>query len=127
MPTRRIARFAPGVVIAAAFAHNLWLSWRKWGSVIVDVGRELELPRRMLEGDRLYVDVRNLYGTFAPYLNMWLYRLFGVHADVLMFAGIASAALMCLALYLLALRFLERWSSTLVVVVFLYACAFAHL
>src|SRR5262249_13310957 len=60
-------------------------------SLIWDGAHELELPRRMLDGERLYTDLRFYYGPLAPSLNAALYRLFGVHLDVLMAAGIVSA------------------------------------
>jgi hypothetical protein len=114
-------------VIGVAFVHALAVSWRKWGDVSVDTGRELDLPRRLAEGQLLYRDARFYYGPLAPYVNALLYRLFGVHLDVLVWAGVASAALMAIALYRLARFFVPRWASAAVVVAFLYLCAFAHL
>ena len=35
----------------------LVVSWRRWASAIVDSGREMDLPLRLLEGDVLYRDV----------------------------------------------------------------------
>ncbi len=125
---RRVAASAlPALVITAAFAHTLATSWRKWGNIFVDGGRELELPRRLLQGEALYSDLRCYYGPLAPYVNAALYGLFGVHADVLVAAGIASAALMTLVLYLLARRFVDRPTATVAALVFVYVCAFPHL
>jgi hypothetical protein len=90
---RRLATACSLAVAAAAFAHALVPSWRKWGSLYVDVGRELELPRQLLEGARLYQDVRAYYGPLAYWVNEGLYALFGVHADVLAGAGLVTAAL----------------------------------
>ncbi len=117
----------PWLVIAAAFVHALAVSWRKWGDVCVDTGRELDLPRRLAEGQLLYRDARFYYGPLAPYLNALLYRIFGIHLDVLVWAGIASAALMTLAIYRLARFFVPRWASAALAVAFIYLCAFAHL
>lgn len=117
----------PPLLIVVAFAHNLWLSWLKWGNILVDVGRELELPRRMLAGDRLYADLRFYYGPVAPYLNMVLYWLFGVHVNVLIAAGIVSTALLALAIYRILRRFVAPLEAAVVVVAFLYICAFAHI
>jgi hypothetical protein len=123
----RLKAAAPAVVLSAAFAHNLYASWLKWGNVIIDGGREFDLPRRLAEGEALYAHLRYYYGPLAPYANMALYRLGGVHANVLIGAGIASAALMCLVVYCLARRFMGPAASTLMGVVYLYTCAFAHL
>jgi hypothetical protein len=114
-------------VSSAAFAHCSWLSWRKWGDLLFDAGRELELPARMASGAILYVDVRNLYGPLPYYVNAALYQVFGIHLDVLVGAGLVSAAAMGASLYLLARRFLGIAPATVVVVAFFYCCAFGHL
>jgi hypothetical protein len=130
-PSGRIRSLAldalPGLVVGAAFVHALVAGWRKWGDLTADTGRELDLPRRLAEGQLLYRDARFYYGPLAPYLNALLYRLFGVHLDVLVWAGIASAALLCIALYRLARFFVPRWGAAAVSVAFLYLCAFAQL
>lgn len=116
----------PPLLIAAAFAHNLSLSWLKWGNILVDGGRELELPRRMLAGERLYADLRFYYGPFAPYLNTALYGLFGVHVNVVLAAGLTSVVLAAIAIDRLLRRFVSPLDSAIVVVAFLYLCAFGH-
>ncbi len=63
------------------------MSWREWGDLCVDTGRELDLPRRLAEGQLLYRDARYYYGPLPPYVNALLYRVFGVHLDVLVWAG----------------------------------------
>lgn len=114
-------------VVVCAFLHNLSVSWLKWGDPVVDGGREMMTPARMLDGEALYTDQRNAYGPLAPYVNSALYRLFGVRLSVLQGAGIATAALMTLAIYALSRRFLGRAVSAVLAVVFLYVCAFGHL
>jgi hypothetical protein len=111
----------------AAFAHSVIIGWRKWGDLMVDAGREMELPARMAGGAVLYVDVRNLYGPLPAYLNAMLFRLFGIHVDVLIGAGLVSAAAMGITLYALSRRFLDSLPSAIVVITFFYSCAFAHL
>ncbi len=117
----------PWVAMSAAFVQAISVSWRRWGDLIVDTGRELELPRRLAAGELLYRDARFYYGPLAPYLNAALYKIFGVHADVLMWAGIVSAGLLCVALYGLGTSFLPRWAAATVVVASIYLCLFAHL
>jgi hypothetical protein len=114
-------------LVALAFGHNLQLSWLKWGNLVMDGGRELELPLRMLRGDSAYVQVRNIYPPLAPALNMFLFWAFGVHLDVLLAAGILTAAAMCAALYLIGREFLAPAAATVVTIAFLYICGFAHL
>src|SRR5512138_2014039 len=66
---RAAAHAIPLALVGAAFAHGLATSWRKWGNLLVDGGRELELPRRLVEGGELYVTVRNLYGPLPAWIN----------------------------------------------------------
>jgi hypothetical protein len=124
---RRWPRGLPVLLLGLAFAHNAALSWRKWGDLYVDVGRELELPSQILAGRLLYGDLRFYYGPLGPYVNALLYRLFGVHVGVLVGAGLVSAALMTVVLYRLARRFVDRPMATVTAGSFLYLCAFAHL
>lgn len=126
-PISALLGWAPPLIVAAAFVHGLELSWLKWGGLLVDTGRELQLPQRMLAGEALYSDLRYYYGPLSPYVNMLLYRAFGVRLEVLAWAGIASAALMCLGLYRLSRSFLNPWPSAVIAAAFLYLCAFAHL
>src|SRR3990172_11245366 len=126
-PISALRRWAPPLVVAAAFVHGLAVSWLKWGGLLVDTGRELQLPQRMLAGETLYSDLRYYYGPLSPYVNMLLYGTFGVRLEVLAWAGIASAALMCLGLYRLSRSFLNPWPSAVIAASFVYLCAFAHL
>lgn len=114
------------ITILTAFVACAALSWRRLGSLVIDGGHELEVPRRLLEGAALYRDVRWYWGPLAPWLNSALYGLFGVRYDTLMWAGLVTAALAALGLYLISRRFLGSMTSAWVVVAFLVACAFAR-
>jgi hypothetical protein len=124
------AVWLPPLLVAAlllvAFAHNLGVTWQKWGDLVVDCGRELEVARDVAAGQVLYRDLRYYYGPLAPYVNAALMAVFGVRVGVLTAAGAASAALMCALLYLLARRFTGRVGAATAAVAFLYLCAFGH-
>lgn len=114
------SRRYPQIAAALAFVVLLALSWRRWTAPIADSGREMDLPRRLLEGEWLYRDVHYLYPPLAPYFNALLYRLFGVHLDVLHASGVfCSLALVWLS-YRIARRVLaERdaaWATLAVIV-----------
>ncbi len=117
---------ASALLVATAFLGCTWLSWRRLGSLIIDGGHELDVPRRLLEGGVLYRDIRWNWGPLAPWVNAALYRLFGVHSDTLMWAGIVTAALASLGLYLLARRFVGPFTSAWVAIAFIAASAFAR-
>ncbi|HEY7369006.1 MAG TPA: hypothetical protein VIA29_03900, partial [Thermoanaerobaculia bacterium] len=80
-----------GVFLAAAL-----LSWNRWMEPFVDTGRELMVPRRISQGERLYRDVRYYYGPLAPYAAAATERV----------AGRSLAARICLAA-LVALAHIE--------------------
>ncbi|MCY3022822.1 MAG: glycosyltransferase family 39 protein [Planctomycetota bacterium] len=114
-------------VLAAAFVHCLSFSWLKWGDILVDCGRDLDVARQLAEGRSLYSDVRYYYGPLAPCLNGSLFRIFGTHLNMVVAAGLVTTALMCWVLYRLARRFTGRTGSAAAAVAFLYICAFGHL
>ncbi len=121
-----LIRIWPIPVILLAATQCVLTGWGKWGDLMVDTGRELEWPRRILHGETLYSDLRFNYGPLSPYLNSLLYRLFGVHLEVLAAAGVLSSILAGLTLYALARRFISRLGATAVVLAFFYICAFSH-
>jgi hypothetical protein len=51
-------------------------SWQRWGNPLVDSGRELNVPLRLLHGEQLYSQVNYIYGPLSPYLNALLYWIF---------------------------------------------------
>jgi hypothetical protein len=122
----QLATVAVTALLVAAFAHNLGVTWRRWGDLIVDCGRELQVAHDVAAGATLYRDVRWYYGPLAPYVNGALMAVFGVRAGVLMTAGGASAALMAVVLYLLVRRFTGRVGAATAAAAFLYLCAFGH-
>lgn len=125
-PSLTLARMAPAVFLGATFLATAYATWGRFGEVVVDTGRELDVPRRLLLGERLHADVRWYYGPLAPWVNTQLYRWFGVHVDVLSVAGLTSAALLATVIYLLARRFAGRLAATGATLAFLWLGAFGN-
>lgn len=95
-------------------------TWASWGDLTVDCGREMYVPWMLSEGKMLYRDVWYLYGPAAPYFNSVLYRIFGVHLEVLYIAGSLAALGSAIFLYLSGLRlssWLAGWTAAAVVIV----------
>ena len=99
---RSISILPPQVFVGATFLIMLAVSWRKWTSMIVDIGRETDLPFRLMNGEMLYRDIHYLYPPFSPYFNSLLYRVFGVHLDTLAFSGIIFTAILVVLCYAIA-------------------------
>src|SRR5215471_21729184 len=104
----------PQFAIFLLFIILLGSSWQRWTQPLIDHGREMNLPARILAGERLYNDVQFLYGPFAPHFNALLYRVFGIHLSVLKVSGAVCAILILLMIYRLARAFMSEWESFLV-------------
>jgi hypothetical protein len=92
----------------------LYSTWARWGSLTVDSGHEMYVPTVLSEGKTLYRDVWFMYGPLAPYLNSSLFRLFGVHLNVLYWSGSLAALGSSVFLYLAGIRLSSRlagWSA----------------
>jgi hypothetical protein len=63
-------------VLAALAA--LAVSWQRWIDPFVDSGREMDVPWRLLQGERLYRDITYYYGPIGPWANALALRLFGI-------------------------------------------------
>ncbi len=110
-------------VLSLLFLAALLASWQRWTQPLLDHGREMNLPARLLAGEQLYTDVQFLYGPFAPYFNALLYRLIGVHLSVLHLSGAVCAALILLMVYWLARQLLGVWAAAVTTGLVLVVCA----
>lgn len=111
------------LALAVLFGVLLGASWQRWTQPLVDHGREMNLPARLLAGEQLYTDVQFLYGPLAPYLNAWLYRLFGVQLATLHASGVVCALLILGLIYWLARRLMTVWEAALTTALVLVICA----
>ena len=89
---------------AIAGAASSLLTWDRWIRPFVDGSRELQVPARLADGERLYRDVSYYYGPAAPWANAAAVDLFGRRFGVLEAMGALTAAVLLFALYRLARR-----------------------
>ncbi len=113
----------PQSAIILLFTVMLIASWQRWTQPLLDHGREMNLPARILAGERLYADAQFLYGPFAPHFNAMLYGVFGVHLSVMKTSGAVCAILILLMIYWLARRLMDEWESALAAGLVLVICA----
>src|SRR5215470_1369222 len=113
----------PQSAIIFLFIAMIAASWQRWTQPLIDHGREMNLPARVLAGERLYSDVQFLYGPFAPHFNALLYRVFGIHLSVLKVSGAVCALLILLMTYRLARTLMSDWESVLAAGLALAICA----
>ncbi|HEX4951259.1 MAG TPA: glycosyltransferase family 39 protein [Blastocatellia bacterium] len=112
------------ILIPACFLLMLLLSWRRWTSLLVDTGREMDLPLRLLRGELLYRDIHYLYPPLAPYFNALLYRIFGVQLETLNVSGVLCSLAIVALCYAIARRILNEWEATLAAMAVVVWCIF---
>ncbi len=106
------------LALVVLWAIKVYTTWGAWGNLTIDSGHEMYVPELLAEGKMLYRDVWFLYGPVAPYFNSVLFRLFGLHLEVLYWAGSLSALGSAIFLYLSGLRmssWLVGWTAGAVV------------
>jgi len=102
----------------------LVISWRRWMSPIVDSGREIDLPVRLLQGDALYRDVFYMYPPLSPYFNSLLYSVFGVRLEVLQASGIIISIVIAVICYRIARRLLNAGNASIAIIAIIAWCIF---
>ncbi|MDP8229922.1 MAG: hypothetical protein P9L93_02335 [Candidatus Gorgyraea atricola] len=116
----------PALIIMGAGFYLFSVSWLRWGSLLIDTGRELYLPLSILSGKLPYRDIFYEFGPFSPYFNSLLCMIFGVHMRAFIISGALTATLMCVLLYKTSRIFLNALFSTLCVLTFLFVFAFSQ-
>jgi hypothetical protein len=91
------------VSLILLWAARFYTTWATWGYLPVDTGREMYVPAMLAQGKTLYRDIWFGYAPLGPYLNALLFRAFGIHLNVLYWAG-SLAALGCAVLLFLCGR-----------------------
>lgn len=109
---------------AVGFAVLFAVSWQKWADLVIDGGREMNAPLRLLRGELIYSDVYYLYGPLAPYLNAALYAVFGVHLNTLYGAGTAASLLVLLLVFQLGEKLTGFRAAVLTTWTVLVLCVF---
>jgi 4-amino-4-deoxy-L-arabinose transferase-like glycosyltransferase len=84
---------------ALAGGASLFFSWQRWINPFVDSGREMDVPWRLLQGERLYRDVTYYYGPLGPWLNAAALWLFGHRWVVLQAVCLAVSTVVLALLY----------------------------
>ena len=96
------------IPLCAALA-SLAVSWQCWINPFVDSGREMDVPWRLLQGERLYRSITYYYGPLGPWASAAMLRLLGARwlAQELLCAALSALIL------LLVFRLTRRAGSAL--------------
>ena len=110
-------------LVFASFAFGMALTWQRWGNPLIDCGREMNQPLRLLRGEWLYGDVSHFYGPLAPVVNAGLYRVLGASLDTLRGAGLVATLVVLAATYCLARQLMGRTGAALSAISVTWLCA----
>ncbi len=88
------------------------LSYAHQGNIIIDCGREVYYPKRILEGAVLYKDLFNIYGPFAYLYNAFLFKIFGFNLNILFISGVFTATCIISFVFLFSRLFFDKFLST---------------
>jgi hypothetical protein len=102
------SRVSALLALLLLWGWQVYSTWATWGDLSIDSGREMYVPAVLAQGKMLYRDVWFLYTPAAPYLNSFLFRLFGLRLEVLYWAG-SLAALGCAVLLFVVGKRLSSW------------------
>lgn len=111
-------------MLALSFAAGLAASWQRWAGPVIDSGREMNQPLRLVSGEMLYSDVGHIYGPLSPYFHAALYRLFGPSVGVLYADGIVSAVLILALVYFLGRRIMDPAAAGTATLTVTWLCTF---
>ena len=106
------------LALALLWSARVHSTWGAWGDLTVDCGREMYVPAVLAQGKTLYKDVYYNYAPAAPYLNSFLFRLFGVNLSVLYGAGSLAALASAVFLFLAGMElssWIAGWTAAAVV------------
>jgi hypothetical protein len=93
------------VSLLALWGFRFYTTWASWGDLSIDSGHEMYVPVVLSQGKMLYRDIWYMHGPLAPYFNSMLFRIFGVHLNVLYWAGALTALACAVVLYFMGMEF----------------------
>jgi hypothetical protein len=114
----------PFMVVFTGILMITW-TWKAWGDLIVDFGRELYVPWQLISGKVLYLDIYYHHGPLSPYFNALAFSLLGPSLRSLLIVNFAIVVTLCWLLYVLISHISDRRSALVCLFVFLLLFAFA--
>lgn len=114
------------LTLIAIFGLLCWVFTGHQGHPLIDTGREVYFPERVLNGEILFRDIFVLFGPLSYQINANLYKIFGTHINTLYFAGIANSFVILTVYYLIARKITSIKVSWLACFVLMSICIFSH-
>ncbi|MBW2295598.1 MAG: hypothetical protein JRG94_25350 [Deltaproteobacteria bacterium] len=108
---------------------GVWALARSWAmgpDIQVDFGRELYLPWRLSEGERLYDDIAYFNGPLSVYWHALWFSIAGVGLSTLKVLNLATTVVMAGLIYKIFVRLSDRLAGSVAGVFFVGALAFGQ-
>ncbi len=113
-------------IMAAVGLGMLTLSWQKWPDILVDFGLELYLPWQISNGRVLYLDIASIFPPLSPYLNAFLFKIFGTGLMTLAGFNLMLIVVLTYLIYRIFLEMSDRTAATTAATIFLGIFAFSQ-
>lgn len=111
------------VFLSVFFFIFLTLYRGRFGSIIIDCGREAYIPYAMADlGKVLFKDIVCIYGPVPYYLNALFVKLFGAALNTMYFIGALLSYIFLFGIYNLANRFLKAHLTFIYCLIILFVC-----
>lgn len=123
----RVPAWVDAAALAALFCALAAWTWRAWPDPVVDFGRELYVPWRLAEGERLFRDLAWFNGPLSPHWNALLFRIFGVGLGTLIWTNMVLLALTVWLAHGILMRLAGRAAAFAGAALFLACFAFGQL
>ena len=95
-----------------------------FGDVLIDSSREVTVPMRINEGQRLYQDFHYEYGPLSPYLMAFLTKQLGDSLDIFRIIGVTNSIIVSLLIFSLCRLYVHRAYALLGAVSFIIIFSF---
>jgi hypothetical protein len=109
------------------FAYALFMTWLKWGDLVVDTFRDLWVPMQLIDGRVLYKDIFYEYGFFPPYSLSIIYRLFDANIITMVSFGLLITILESICLFNICRLFMNDVLSLVLILNFILVFALNRL
>ena len=112
------------IVIFSLFLVSLFLFKFKMVNLFIDFGREITVPKSMINGQVLYKDIFCLYGPFSYLFNAFVLKLTKIHLTTFHILGWINTFLILNGIYFISRNFLNKTLSSLITIFVMWVCAF---
>lgn len=123
----RAALAAHAASLALVFAALFAWTWGKWPDPLVDFGRELYVPWRMLEGDVLFRDIAWFNGPLSPHFNACMFSVFGAGLATLVWVNAGLFAITLALLHSIVRHAASLGAATAACATVMALCGFGQL